>query len=627
MRKIALGPLMLAVLISMFSSSSHAAFVLLTGTVEDQNGIGISGVQINFVDTCTAVLVGSTGNITSATGTFSATVNAGTYDLELHPPIGTLHAAYRILNYDLTTSKSLGIVKLADGVTVSGTVTDSTGTPVSAVYMHPFLPNGGSRVYTVRSTTDISGNYAVVVPPGTYDLRYGPHSGTPYLAQVVPAVSITGAVTLPTVALQTGFAVSGTVLDSVVAGNPVPNVLIRALDTNTGSLLVLSHDVSDVNGLYSVEVPPGRYIIEFEPPKCTVLAGAKTAPTLVSADTSIPTVHLSAGLLVQGHVTDSSNVPVFDVNTDYFDLAGAEVVATDDHTDAAGNFSTYLSSGTYAITYAPPIGLRLVGVKTGPLAISANPTTVPTVVLSSGYFVTGRAVTFNGAVVPYVQMTFFTAGTTTQVYVSHNSTDITGSFSIVSVPGTYDVVFTPPASTGLSAVTRRGLVISSDTALSDTVLPYPAPTVTSITSGTGSTAGGQNVTVNGTGFRALANLTFGGVRATVTSISSTVITATTPAHPAGSTTVTVTNADGQSGTLAGTYVFQEPAARIALTVARSGADLVLTWPSNGQASYTVFGNNTPNGWSDGSVLAHTTGTSYTLSGGALMSGVEYFNVD
>lgn len=604
---------------------AHAAFAVLTGTVQDPNGAGIAGVNIVFSDSCTGQLAGATGNVTSATGTFSATVIAGTYDLQFQPPLGSLSAADRMSKFDLTTSRALGIVHLANGITVSGQVTDTTGTPISAAYLHFYRPGGGGRVYTFRDKSDALGNYSVVVAPGTYDLRYGPHSGTPYVALSVPSVSIPGNITLPTVALQTGSAVSGTILDS--SGNPVINVNINVFDTNTQASVVLAHDATDSNGMYSVVVPAGTYTIEYEPPKCTAFAGGAFAPMSVSADTTMPTVNLSSGVLVKGFVTNMADVPVLDVNTDYFTLAGAEVVAVDDHTDAAGAFSTYLVPGTYSIIYSPPEGLRLAGVKTGGISMVANPTTVPTVKLPSGFFVSGRAVTSGGVPVQYVRLTFSTAGTNTQVYVAHNATDSAGTFSIVSVLGTYDVVFTPPAGSGLVAVTRTGVVVGADTVLSDTVLPYPAPTVTSTSPGTGLVAGGQTVTVNGTGFRANAGLAFGGVPANVVSLSSATIMATTTAHPAGTVNVAVTNSDGQSATLVGAYSFVEPAIPIALSVARSGGDIILTWTSTGQSSYTVFGAGTPNAWTPSSVLTRTALTTYTVVSGATTPGIEYFNAD
>ena len=84
----------------------------------------------------------------------------------------------------------------------------------------------------------------------------------------------------------------------------------------------------------------------------------------------------------------------------------------------------------------------------------------------------------------------------------------------------------------------------------------PAPTVTSITPNSGNINGGTAVTVTGTGFLAGATLSVGGTPATgVTLVSSTSITAVTPAHAAGAVNVMVTNTDTQSGTLNSGYTY------------------------------------------------------------------------
>ncbi|HEX3354992.1 MAG TPA: galactose oxidase-like domain-containing protein, partial [Terriglobales bacterium] len=84
----------------------------------------------------------------------------------------------------------------------------------------------------------------------------------------------------------------------------------------------------------------------------------------------------------------------------------------------------------------------------------------------------------------------------------------------------------------------------------------PAPTVTSISPTSGTTAGGTPVTVSGTGFLAGASLSLGGTAASNVVVSnSTTITATTPAHAAGAVTVTVTNTDSQSGSLNNGYTY------------------------------------------------------------------------
>ncbi len=84
----------------------------------------------------------------------------------------------------------------------------------------------------------------------------------------------------------------------------------------------------------------------------------------------------------------------------------------------------------------------------------------------------------------------------------------------------------------------------------------PAPTMSSISPNAGTSVGGTPVTITGTGFLAGATVMFGGTTASdVTVASGTTITATTPAHTAGSVNVVVSNSDTQSGTLANGYTF------------------------------------------------------------------------
>lgn len=84
----------------------------------------------------------------------------------------------------------------------------------------------------------------------------------------------------------------------------------------------------------------------------------------------------------------------------------------------------------------------------------------------------------------------------------------------------------------------------------------PAGTPLTVSPATGSPAGGAPVTISGYAFEAGARLAFGGVAATVTSLTSSQITAVTPAHAAGPVNVTVTNWDGttQTGSNAFSYV-------------------------------------------------------------------------
>jgi hypothetical protein len=91
--------------------------------------------------------------------------------------------------------------------------------------------------------------------------------------------------------------------------------------------------------------------------------------------------------------------------------------------------------------------------------------------------------------------------------------------------------------------------------------PSPAPTLSAVSPNSGPTAGGTSVTINGAHFVNGAVVSIGGSSATNVSVaSSTMITATTPAHAAGAVNVVVTNPDNQSATLTNGFTYNAPPA-------------------------------------------------------------------
>ncbi len=97
------------------------------------------------------------------------------------------------------------------------------------------------------------------------------------------------------------------------------------------------------------------------------------------------------------------------------------------------------------------------------------------------------------------------------------------------------------------------------------------PTITAMAPESAPTTGGSTITITGTNFvSGGTTVTFGSVPATsVTFVSSTQITAVTPAYPPGEIQVTATTSQGTSGTgLASTFLFVSPGQYVPVTATR-----------------------------------------------------------
>jgi len=116
------------------------------------------------------------------------------------------------------------------------------------------------------------------------------------------------------------------------------------------------------------------------------------------------------------------------------------------------------------------------------------------------------------------------------------------------------------------------------------VAPNPAPTITSISPTSGTTAGGTVVTITGTNFGSGATVKFGASAATNVSVtSSTSITATTPAASAtGAVAVSVTNSDAQSAVF-NSFTYTPAGPSISSVAPNNG-------PTSGGTQITINGN-------------------------------------
>ncbi|MGA9797564.1 MAG: IPT/TIG domain-containing protein [Terriglobales bacterium] len=277
-----------------------------------------------------------------------------------------------------------------------------------------------------------------------------------------------------------------------------------------------------------------------------VTAGAAGTGTAASSGTATTTsateLIFGAGMTLARFTGAGSGFTSRIITSPDADIAEDEVVsATGSYSAAAPNSSSswVMQMATFILASAPTPTVTGIGPSTGPTSGGTS------VTITGTNFAAGATVTFG-------------ANAATNVTVL-NSATITAS---TPAGGVGAVTVTVTNSTG-----RSGSLSSAFTYTS----ANPAPTVSSISPNTGPIAGETGVTITGTGFLSGATVTLGGNSATgVTVVSSTSITATSPAHAAGAVNVVVTNTDAQSGTLTNGYSYTNPAPTVTSITPNSG---------------------------------------------------------
>ncbi|MBB5048945.1 hypothetical protein HNR60_003716 [Rhodopseudomonas rhenobacensis] len=215
--------------------------------------------------------------------------------------------------------------------------------------------------------------------------------------------------------------------------------------------------------------------------------------------------------------------------------------------DVAVTTSGGTGTGVGLYTYAATPTVASIAPNTGPISGGSN------VTITGTNFTGATAVSIGGS--PATGVTVVSATTITAITPAHTA-------------GTVDVAVTTPGGTGTGA----GLYTYAGT-----------PTVAAISPSAGPTAGGTAVTITGSNFTGATAVSIGGSAATgFAVVNSTTITATTPAHAAGTVDVAVTTPGG-TGTGAGLYTYN--AVPVVTAIAPTSG------PAAGGTAVTITGSN------------------------------------
>ncbi|MSR61657.1 MAG: hypothetical protein EXS08_04310 [Planctomycetes bacterium] len=321
----------------------------------DSNGVGVAGVDIDFVT------LGGGGNPhefndgTDANGNFLTTVDAGVYEVRFYPPVppATTLLTGSVPNVVVVGTKNLGTITLGNGFSLQGTAKNAANQPVGSVKVDIYNA-GGALLPLKNNTTSAFGTFNVAVPAGA--LRLEVRTNLVFGQILVPQrlfTTVSTATNLGTIALQTGFHVTGTARTQ--AGTAVSGANLDVVDTLTGDTLFTPGDSTTTAGLFDVVLAAGTYDFEVTRPAALALVGAAQNGVTIGATTNLGTFALRSGVFLSGTVRDRKGALVAAADVNVHEVAtGLPIALGSDNTNAAGFYSVVVPRGLMNVVFTPP---------------------------------------------------------------------------------------------------------------------------------------------------------------------------------------------------------------------------------------------------------------------------------
>ena len=152
--------------------------------------LGVLNLDVDVVDSVTGAKLYTPGDNTDVNGFVDFVVPAGTYDLEFCPPPTTNWVALELPAVSIAAPTNLGLLTLAQGVRLSGTITSYLGAPVAAADVDARDAVTGQKILLCSDNANAAGQYEVVVPTGTLDVTFTPPDAERLGSSVVAGLAI-----------------------------------------------------------------------------------------------------------------------------------------------------------------------------------------------------------------------------------------------------------------------------------------------------------------------------------------------------------------------------------------------------------------------------------------------------
>ena len=300
----------------------------LTANLRGPGNTPIVNADTDVRDAVTDDKIFTPGDNSGVDGCVSVVVPAGSYVFVSQPFFGDGLAALSVATGNVNSDTDLGTLNHVAGVLLSGTITGD-GVPLAGIDVDLRDPADDSDVPLGPDNSDADGNYAIFVPPGTWDVIYAPVEGEPFAPVRFEDVVLTD---------DTVFDVDLFACPAPCAGPP-PGSLLPPLGPPEGGNVVTLLGTEFVDDGSTTVTFGGQTatIVSITPPSSMEVlapAGAADSTVMVSVDSSAGTTEIEDPYtygdltLEAGNRLDGS-LPPADVDRVFFEaVAGSKLNAT-----------------------------------------------------------------------------------------------------------------------------------------------------------------------------------------------------------------------------------------------------------------------------------------------------------
>ena len=215
-----------------------------------RGGSPVLNVDFDAVDVVSLEEQFTPGDNTDASGAASFVVAAGSYDFEVCPQFADLLVAVTLKDIVVPGGQSLGLIILPPGVILSGHVVNTGGVAVDNVDLDVRDSTTQIAVALCSDNTNTSGNYAIIVPTGTFNVTFTPPLGVPLSPLVVSSYTISGNQVLNATLPDGG--------SNYCQSNPFSTGQTSTIGSNTGTASIAANDL--VLTADNLPSQPGQFI-------------------------------------------------------------------------------------------------------------------------------------------------------------------------------------------------------------------------------------------------------------------------------------------------------------------------------------------------------------------------------